>query len=76
MSEEDKQRYTQELESALKEGIKVLENGGNCVDCVEAVVKYLEDVPIFNAGYIHHPLHHHYVIIASSYIIITQAHRK
>lgn len=38
------------LELALKAGVKVLEGGGTSLDCVETVIRVLEDRPEFNAG--------------------------
>jgi L-asparaginase / beta-aspartyl-peptidase len=42
--------YKQGLTDALKEGYRVLEDGGTALDAVEAAVKSLEDNPLFNAG--------------------------
>ncbi len=38
------------LGAGLDAGIKVLSNGGCSLDAVEAVVRVLEDDPMFNAG--------------------------
>jgi beta-aspartyl-peptidase (threonine type) len=38
------------LELALQAGVEVLESGGSALDCVEKVVRVLEDRPEFNAG--------------------------
>lgn len=38
------------LNTALQTGDKILHNGGNSLDAVEAAVKFLEDFPLFNAG--------------------------
>lgn len=35
---------------AVRAGIGVLEQGGNAVDSVEAAIRVLEDLPVFNAG--------------------------
>lgn len=35
---------------ALAEGRRVLERGGSAVDAVEAAIRKLEDLPVFNAG--------------------------
>ncbi|HEX8574084.1 MAG TPA: isoaspartyl peptidase/L-asparaginase family protein [Allosphingosinicella sp.] len=35
---------------AARAGIAVLEQGGSAVDAVEAAIKVLEDLPVFNAG--------------------------
>ena len=47
---EREQRYKEELQKALDVGIAVLEKGGTSLDAVEAVVVYLENCPLFNAG--------------------------
>lgn len=36
--------------AALRVGVRILESGGTAVDAAEAVVKALEDNPVFNAG--------------------------
>lgn len=43
-------QYKAELSAALETGITILANGGTSLDAVEAVVVYLEDCPLFNAG--------------------------
>lgn len=43
-------QYRLSLEGALREGARVLAAGGEALDAVEAVVKLLEDDPLFNAG--------------------------
>ena len=50
MTVEKERSYTEGLESALKAGYGILQNGGTSLDAVEAVVKVLEDNPSFNAG--------------------------
>ncbi|MFZ4520085.1 MAG: isoaspartyl peptidase/L-asparaginase family protein [Bacteroidales bacterium] len=50
MSETAEKAYLDKLEEALRLGSKILEGGGRSVDAVEAVVKFLEDCPLFNAG--------------------------
>lgn len=50
MSPEKEHAYIQGLESALKKGYAILQNGGSSLDAVEAVVITLEDNPLFNAG--------------------------
>lgn len=45
--------YLQALEAALEVGKNILKNNGSAKDCVEAVVRNLEDFPLFNAGYIY-----------------------
>lgn len=42
--------YHQKLNEAVSKGYQMLENGASSVDVVEAVVKILEDSPLFNAG--------------------------
>ncbi|MDR0661028.1 MAG: isoaspartyl peptidase/L-asparaginase [Prevotellaceae bacterium] len=50
ISPEREQRYKQGLQRALDIGVAILEKGGTSLDAVEAVVVYLEDCPLFNAG--------------------------
>ncbi len=42
--------YYRELQAALVVGHRILDTGGTALDAVEAVVRYLEDCPLFNAG--------------------------
>jgi L-asparaginase / beta-aspartyl-peptidase len=42
--------YRTSLAEALGAGAKVLDQGGSSLDAVEAVIKILEDNPLFNAG--------------------------
>eukprot|EP01027_Heterolobosea_sp_BB2_P013421 GEZU01019362.1.p1 GENE.GEZU01019362.1~~GEZU01019362.1.p1 ORF type:complete len:100 (-),score=21.13 GEZU01019362.1:11-310(-) len=42
--------YEAGLEQALRVGVDILKNGGTSLDAVEAVVRELEDNPLFNAG--------------------------
>ncbi len=42
--------YMTHLDEALTVGGKVLKSGGSSLDAVEAVVLYLENCPLFNAG--------------------------
>jgi L-asparaginase / beta-aspartyl-peptidase len=42
--------YKKALKEAADTGYKVLEDGGNAVDAVEAAVNFLEDNALFNAG--------------------------
>lgn len=42
--------YEKSLEAALEAGRKTLQEGGTSLDAVEAVVRLLEDDPLFNAG--------------------------
>ena len=50
MEESSKQAYINSLTTALNIGKKILENGGNSLDAVEQVIRYLEDDSLFNAG--------------------------
>lgn len=50
MSPEKEEMYKQSLQKALNAGEKILAAGGNALDAVEAVVRILEDDPLFNAG--------------------------
>ncbi len=42
--------YKASLDSALQVGLVLLDEGGAAVDAVEAVIRYLEDNPLYNAG--------------------------
>ncbi|MCH9649079.1 MAG: isoaspartyl peptidase/L-asparaginase [Deltaproteobacteria bacterium] len=42
--------YEKSLQGALEEGKKILQGDGTSLDAVEAVVRLLEDDPLFNAG--------------------------
>jgi beta-aspartyl-peptidase (threonine type) len=47
----DKEKiYKESLEQALKEGWKILEQGGTALDAVTASCIVLENIPLFNAG--------------------------
>jgi len=50
VSDERKQAYLEKMAEALKVGEEMLKNGEASLDVVEAVVKILEDSPLFNAG--------------------------
>ncbi len=50
MSPEREQQYMDALGQALRIGESVLAKGGQSLDAVEAVVQFLEDSPLFNAG--------------------------
>jgi len=50
MAEERKQEYFDALEAALGLGRDALERGETALDTVEAVIRFLEDDPKFNAG--------------------------
>jgi beta-aspartyl-peptidase (threonine type) len=43
--------YEKQLTAALNIGKEILMNGGASLDAVEAVVRFLEDCPMFNAGH-------------------------
>jgi len=46
----EQQAYLASLERALRVGQEILERGGPSLDAVEAVIRDLEDDPLFNAG--------------------------
>lgn len=48
--EELKAKYRESLNKALAIGENILKNGGKSLDAVEAVVRFLEDDTLFNAG--------------------------
>lgn len=50
MTPEKEIAYTAGLEKALQAGYTILAKNGTALDAVEAVVKILEDNPLFNAG--------------------------
>ncbi|MCF8359949.1 MAG: isoaspartyl peptidase/L-asparaginase [Prolixibacteraceae bacterium] len=50
MPAEMQQRYIETLDSALKIGAIILENGGTAIDAVEKVIVYFENCPLYNAG--------------------------
>lgn len=50
LPEDIKEAYLNSLIEALNIGKEILEKGGNSLDAVEKVVRYLEDNPNFNAG--------------------------
>lgn len=45
-----RQAYLASLDSALNLGLDLLDSGGAAIDAVEAVIRYLEDNPLYNAG--------------------------
>lgn len=47
---EQQEAYTHELNCALEIGKGILMKGGTSLDAVEAVIRYMEDCPLFNAG--------------------------
>ncbi|HEX6181899.1 MAG TPA: isoaspartyl peptidase/L-asparaginase, partial [Chitinophagaceae bacterium] len=50
MSPEREKAYQSALSEALQKGYDILKKGGTALDATEAVVRYLEDNPLFNAG--------------------------
>ncbi len=50
MTPEREKEYREKLTEALLEGYKILSNNGTSMDAVEAVIRILEDSPLFNAG--------------------------
>ncbi len=49
-TEADEMEYKEQLEAALLAGAEILQHGGSSLDAVEAVIRLLEDSPLFNAG--------------------------
>lgn len=47
---QEEQDYRAALATALQTGGDVLEAGGSSLDAVEAVIRFMEDSPLFNAG--------------------------
>ncbi|MBL3657164.1 isoaspartyl peptidase/L-asparaginase family protein [Fulvivirga sediminis] len=47
---EQEHSYLEAMQGALDIGYKILEKGKSSLDAVEAVVTFLEDCPLFNAG--------------------------
>lgn len=50
MSPEMEEAYRKALREALDKGVGILSTGGSSMETVEAVVRFLEDSPLFNAG--------------------------
>jgi beta-aspartyl-peptidase (threonine type) len=50
ISPEEQDAHREGLAQALDAGIQILSRGGSALDAVEAAVRVLEDVPVFNAG--------------------------
>ncbi len=50
MTEDNEYNYKRALYAALQAGEVILENGGTALLAVEVTIKYLEDIPLFNAG--------------------------
>jgi beta-aspartyl-peptidase (threonine type) len=50
MSGEKEEAYLKKLNEALTLGSAILSKGGSSMDAVEAVIRFMEDCPLFNAG--------------------------
>jgi beta-aspartyl-peptidase (threonine type) len=50
MRPEKEKQYTDSLNKALVIGSRILSSGGSSLDAVEAVIRFMEDCPLFNAG--------------------------
>lgn len=50
MTAEQEKAYLEALDKALQTGNSILQQGGTALDAVEAVVRNMEDDPLFNAG--------------------------
>ncbi|MCX6284245.1 MAG: isoaspartyl peptidase/L-asparaginase [Bacteroidetes bacterium] len=50
MKPEKEKQYTDSLNKALQIGAGVLSSGGNSLDAVETVIRFMENCPLFNAG--------------------------
>jgi beta-aspartyl-peptidase (threonine type) len=50
MSAEMEKTYLIKLDEALKVGSEILASGKSSMDAVEAVIRFMEDCPLFNAG--------------------------
>ncbi|MEI7500675.1 MAG: isoaspartyl peptidase/L-asparaginase [Bacteroidota bacterium] len=50
MNADKEKEYLDKLDDALKLGSGILANDGSSVDAVEAVIRFMEDCPLFNAG--------------------------
>ncbi len=50
MGEEKEQAYKDKLTEAIAVGTGILKKGGSSMEAVEAVVMFMEDCPLFNAG--------------------------
>ncbi len=50
MTAEKEEAYHRQMKEALDHGYTILENGGKSLDAVVAVIKIMEDSPLFNAG--------------------------
>lgn len=50
MKPEKEKQYTDSINRALQIGGRILSAGGSSMDAVEAVIRFMEDCPLFNAG--------------------------
>ena len=50
MKPEKEKQYSDSLGRALQIGAGILSSGGSSLDAVEAVIRFMEDCPLFNAG--------------------------
>lgn len=50
LSPETEKMYRDSLSFALKTGADILAGGGSSLDAVEAVIRFMEECPLFNAG--------------------------
>ena len=50
MPAEKEKQYTDSLNQALAIGSRILDAGGSSLDAVEAVIRFMENCPLFNAG--------------------------
>ncbi|HJZ13646.1 MAG TPA: isoaspartyl peptidase/L-asparaginase, partial [Acidobacteriota bacterium] len=50
LTAEREKEYLDALRQALQTGYSILKNGGRSLDAVEAVIRFMEDSPLFNAG--------------------------
>jgi L-asparaginase / beta-aspartyl-peptidase len=50
MAPEKEKQFTDSLDKALAIGSQILASGGSSLDAVEAVIRFMEDCPLFNAG--------------------------
>lgn len=50
LTPENRALYESHLLEGLEVGVQILESGGSALDAVEAVVVYMENCPLFNAG--------------------------
>lgn len=50
LGDEGQKNYSSALDSALQIGLNILREGGESINAVEAVIVYMENNPLFNAG--------------------------